>query len=80
MSRLAKSAEDLAVLIQFNNPVVSAIHHPNVLVLRNQKTIGVTDASPLLDEFTIGIKDLYALIFAVANVYAALVVDSNTMR
>jgi glycyl-tRNA synthetase alpha subunit len=80
MPRFTKGAEDLAVLIQFDDPVVSTVHHPNVLVWCNQQTIGVTDVSPLPDELTLGIEDLDALILAVAHIYAALFVDSNTMR
>ncbi len=80
VSRLTKGAEDLAVLIQFDNPVVSAVHHPNVLVWCNRQTVGVADISPLLDELTLRIKDLNALILAIANIHAALVVDGDTMR
>src|SRR5208283_5326519 len=80
MARLTEGPHDLAVLIEFDNTIISTIHHPNVLIRGNQQTVGVADASPFLDEFAVRIKDLYALILAVANIDAALVVDRNRVR
>ena len=70
MARLTEGTDDLAVLIQLDNTAISAVHHPNVLVWCNQQTVGVADAGPFLDESAVRIKDLYALILAIANVYA----------
>jgi hypothetical protein len=34
----------------------------------------------LLDEFTVGVEDLDALIFAIADVYEAMIVDGDGVR
>ena len=78
-AKLAEGAKDLAVLVDFDDAIVS-VDHPNVLVWRDQQTVGVTDAGPLLDEFTVGVEDLDPLIFAIADLYAALIVDGDGVR
>jgi hypothetical protein len=80
MARVAEGAKDLAVLIEFDDAIVSAVDHPNVLVGRDQQTLGVTDAGPLLDEFTVGVEDLDPLIFTNADLYAALIVDGDGVK
>jgi hypothetical protein len=80
MARLAEGAKDLAVLIEFDDAIVSAVDHSNVLVWRDQQTVGVTDAGPLLDEVAVGVEDQDPLIFAVADLYAALIVDGDGVR
>ena len=80
MARLSEGAKDLAVLVEFDDAIVSAVDHPNVLVWRDQQTVGVTDAGPLLDEFTVGVEDLDPLIFAIPDLCAALIVDGDGVR
>src|SRR5208282_2035232 len=80
VSRFTEGAEDLSTLIQFDDPVVSSVRHPNVLVGRNQETVWVADTRPLPDEVPICVKDLYTLIFPVANIDSALLVDGDTVR
>jgi hypothetical protein len=48
-----------------------------VLIGRNQQALGTADAGPLPEEFSVRIKDLDGLIFAVAPMDAALVVDGE---
>ena len=80
MARLPKSSEDLAVLIEFDNAIVAAIAHPDVLIGRNDKTVRIPNASPLLKEITVGIEDLDALVFPIAHINAAFFVDCHRMR
>ncbi|HVR25365.1 MAG TPA: hypothetical protein VMU26_18830 [Candidatus Polarisedimenticolia bacterium] len=40
MARSAEGGKDLAVLIVFDDAIVSAVDHPNVLVWRDQQTVG----------------------------------------
>jgi hypothetical protein len=80
VARLAEGAKDLAVLVEFDDAILSAVNHPNVLVWRDQQTVGVTDAGPSLDEFAVGVEDLDPLIFAIADLYAALIVDRDGVR
>jgi len=80
MCGFTEGTDDLAVLVQFDDPVVSSIRHPNMLIAGNHQTIRVADSSPLLNEVSIRIEDLYPLIFTVANVYASLFVDGNALR
>lgn len=75
--RLTKRTQNLAVLVKFDNAIISAICHPNVLIGCDYQTIGVADASPLFNKIAILIKDLYALILAVADIDATLLVDGN---
>jgi hypothetical protein len=69
-----------SALIEFDDAIVSAVDHSNVLVWRDQQTVGVTDAGPLLDEVAVGVEDQDPLIFAVADLYAALIVDGDGVR
>jgi hypothetical protein len=42
--------------------------------------MGIADAGPLLEEFSVPIKDLDGLIFAIAHIDAALVIDGEGVR
>lgn len=77
---LAEGAKDFAVLVEFDDAIVSSIDHPNVLVRGDLQTVRVTVAVPLLDEFAVGVKDLDTLILAIPDVDAALIVDGDAVR
>src|SRR5271166_500498 len=51
-----------------------------MLICRDQQPVRITDAGPLLDEVTLGVEDLDALVLAVPNVNSALRVDGDAMR
>lgn len=69
-----------AVLVEFNDPIISSIGHLNVLVSRDHQSIGITNASPLLNEIAIAIENLYALVLAIADVHASLTVYGYRAR
>src|SRR5664280_3831865 len=77
MPRFTKRSQDPAVLVQFDNAIISAICHPNVLIGCDHQTIRVADAGPLVNEVAILVEDLYALILTVADIDATLLVDGN---
>src|ERR1700730_6378107 len=80
MPRFADRAKDFPVLIQLDDPVISSVGHPNVLVGGNKEAIRIPDGSPLFQKCAVGIENLNSLVFAIANVHASFLVNNDRMR
>jgi hypothetical protein len=51
-----------------------------VSVRAEAEAVGITDAGPLLQELAFGVENLDALVLAVADVDALILVDQNCVR
>ena len=80
VSRLAERAQHLTSRAELDNAIVTSIDHPDMLIGRDEKAIGITDAGPLGQICSLRVEYLNPLVLAVANVNTAFAVDHDAMR
>lgn len=79
VSRFSEGAKNFPILIEFENPVVATVSHPNVWIQRDEQAVSVSNARPLRCEIAVPIEDLDSLVLSVPNVNPALLIDRDAM-
>src|SRR5580698_6304049 len=80
VSRGADRAKNLDGRIEFHDSIKSAIDHPDMLIGRDVKPIGVTDAGPLRQKTPVRIKNLDPGVLPIRDVDPVLAVDHHGVR
>jgi hypothetical protein len=80
VARLAERAKDISHPVELDYAVESTIGHPDMLIRRDKKAVGVADAVPLLQKLAVGVEDLNALVLAIADINAVVSVDDDRVR
>src|SRR5579863_10500247 len=78
--RLAERPQNFSILVEFDNSVVPAVHHPDVLIASDTQPVRISDPLPFLQKLSICVEDFDPSIFAVSDIDAIFLVHHNAVR
>jgi hypothetical protein len=75
-----RTHRESSVSIEFEHSVISSVNHPQVLVFGEAKAVRISNVIPLAQIVAIGIEDLNAPIFPIANIDVPAAINDDAIR